>query len=367
MEQNDKSAPEIALSAVSCILPHALQLSVILHLTKTGTRILGQDTTCHHLLNCRFGGKCWFHQPQLSSASMAHNPYELAPSCSQRRRQTQDRAVTPPASNKATETTVTGTSPLLLPVKNPAPLSPVPSLTRLDASQTSESSSDTELDIQESNDCDHTLLKCKACYRFFSLSTETKTCCNDRNLRTPLRCDACRSRREAEDQPQRKKRPCTNQFDVLRTFCICSEPEETQPLEDNPHPETSLLADAIQTDDDDHGWQVKRRRRARKEPSPSPTTSEHRTCKACNCTFSLLNKTKQLFSELDLQLPMRCEPCRNLWKANHLQKTIKPKPTVIEHTHFLRIQSHQQKHPHNEQPTPPQIAHRKENCIASNA
>ena len=171
-------------------------------------------------------------------------------------------------------------------------MSPVNYQIQLDAPETSRSRSDSEDDIQEPIGCDHTLLKCKSSYQFFSLSTETKMWYTDRNLRTPLRSKACRSKQKAEDQPQREDEPSTNQFDVLQALCNHSDSENRQPLEDKSHPETSLSADAIQTDDDDHGCPVRTRGRAHKELGLSPITDEHSTCEACNCTFSLLNETK---------------------------------------------------------------------------
>ena len=247
MEQNDKSAAEIAFSAVIRLLPHASQLSVLLHLTKTVTRILAKDTTCHHHPNCRFGDDCWFLHPQLNRAPIAHNPYELAPSYSQRQRRTNDRVVTSSFDHKATETTQcqpcperpkspkcqpTGlpsspvekpTGPLVANYNQFAILNPDESIYKSDGNGGNETPSEnSEGGSHEDDNSSRSWTSvrrkkrrfqpkindetqgyaqiCRDCSSKFVLSEDTKTWFIERQLHLPVRCSSCRHERKAKAQ-----------------------------------------------------------------------------------------------------------------------------------------------------------------------
>ena len=321
----ESSATVAAIADAVRTFPEETQLAVLLHVNKLLAKLLAQNRACPHLQKCRFGPNlCWFKHPENSEIQFTYDPYAPLQSFTQRRQRHETNK--PPLSNlrsfphrnllSSEAVANLGDEIADIPITSSTPQASADGLYN--------SLKQTSIDFSNYNDK--------------SVSTSTpKLLCG--GFQTSKNCH-----KEFENTDKSKQQPPNKKHsDQQRYDSHLSGYEDFQA-------NSSELSQSQRSDNDTStqsesgSWKIAQNKKWRPRVKKPEVIEPRPICKNCSKEYVITKSAKKWFLDRSLQIPRRCEACRQGKKVLTPKKHAAPRlpfvadltPPVLRHSDTIR-------------------------------
>ena len=302
----ERSATVAAIADVVRTFPEETQLSVLLYVNKVLAKLLAQNRACPYLRKCRFGPNlCWFKHPENSEIQFTYDPYAPLQSFTQRRQRHETNKT--PLSNLcsfphrnplSSETTASAVANLGDEIADIPGTSSTP---QASAEGLYNSFNQTSIDFSNYNDK--------------SVSTSTPKPLSG-GFQTSRNCQKeFENTNKSKQQPPNKKHYDQQRYD--------SHLSGYGDLQAN----MSQLSGSQSSDNDTStqsesgSWKIAQNKKWKPCVKKPEVLEPRPICKNCSNEFVITESANKWFLDRSLQIPRRCEACRQgtkvLTRKNH--------------------------------------------------